>query len=134
MVSITSSSSIFIDKLVKFEKLDEYVDIDQALDTDQKLDDTYTFDTEPIVVSSPNSSLYYQLSSDIIDELSSTLIQELELIDKMSSDIMETQFDEILYKYVTDDIDFINYLKFTRVQFKLKGITKNRKVIFKFRR
>lgn len=134
MVSITSSSSIFIDKLVKFEKLDEYVDIDQALDTDQKLDDKYTFDTEPIVVSSPNSSLYYQLSSDIIDELSSTLIQELELIDKMSSDIMETQFDEILYKYVTDDIDFINYLKFTRVQFKLKGITKNRKVIFKFRR
>ena len=134
MVSITSSSSIFIDKLVKFEKLDEYVDIDQALDTDQKLDDKYTFDTEPIVVSSPNSSLYYQLSSDIIDELSSTLIQELELIDKMSSDIMETQFDEILYKYVTDDIDFINYLKFTRVQFRLKGITKNRKVIFKFRR
>ena len=134
MVSITSSSSIFIDKLVKFEKLDEYVDIDQALDTDQKLDDKYTFDTEPIVVSSPNSSLYYQLSSDIIDELSSTLIQELELIDKMSSDIMETQFDEIIYKYVTDDIDFINYLKFTRVQFKLKGITKNRKVIFKFRR
>ena len=134
MVSITSSSSIFIDKLVKFEKLVEYVDTDQALDTDQKLDDKYTFDTEPIVVSSPNSSLYYQLSSDIIDELSSTLIQELELIDKMSSDIMETQFDEILYKYVTDDIDFINYLKFTRVQFKLKGITKNRKVIFKFRR
>ena len=134
MVSITSSSSIFIDKLVKFEKLDEYVDIDQALDNDQALDDKYTFDTEPIVVSSPNSSLYYQLSSDIIDELSSTLIQELELIDKMSSDIMETQFDEILYKYVTDDIDFINYLKFTRVQFKLKGITKNRKVIFKFRR
>ena len=134
MVSITSSSSIFIDKLVKFEKLDEYVDIDQALDTDQKLDDKYTFDTEPIVVSSPNSSLYYQLSSDIIDELSSTLIQELELIDKMSSDIMETQFDEILYKYVTDDIDFINYLKFTRVQFRLKGITKNRKVVFKFRR
>lgn len=121
MVSITSSSSIFIDKLVKFEKLDEYVDIDQALDTDQKLDDKYTFDTEPIVFSSPNSSLYYQLSSDIIDELSSTLIQELEVIDKMSSDIMETQFDEILYKYVTDDIDFINYLKFTRVQFKLKG-------------